>query len=70
MEDVIKKWELILRKDSDRNIAYGRKVLEEMLIDVKKAVKKVNKKCNKPIDEKCIKLHGGCCRDLNCEYWY
>jgi hypothetical protein len=39
MEEVIKKWELILQQDSDRGITYGRKVLEEMLIDVKKAVK-------------------------------
>ena len=39
MEEVIKKWELILQQDSDRDITYGRKVLEEMLIDVKQAVK-------------------------------
>jgi hypothetical protein len=39
MEKVIKKWELILQQDSDRDITYGRKVLEEMLIDVKQAVK-------------------------------
>ena len=39
MEEVIKKWELILQQDSDRDITYGRKVLEEMLIDVKQAAK-------------------------------
>ena len=39
MEEVIKKWELILQQDSCRDITYGRKVLEEMLTDVKIAVK-------------------------------
>jgi len=39
MEEVIKKWELILQQDSGRDITYGRKVLEEMLTDVKTAVK-------------------------------
>ena len=39
MEEVIKKWELILQQDSGRDITYGRKVLEEMLTDVRMAVK-------------------------------
>jgi hypothetical protein len=39
MEKVIKKWELILLQDSCRDITYGRKVLEEMLTDMKMAVK-------------------------------
>lgn len=39
MEEVIKKWELILEQDKDRDITYGRKVLEEMLTDMKMAVK-------------------------------
>lgn len=39
MEEVIKKWELILQQDSGRDITYGRKVLEEMLTDVKQVVK-------------------------------
>lgn len=30
----------------------------------------IKKKCQKPEDYKCVKLYGGCCRDLNCEYWY
>ena len=29
----------------------------------------VRPKCQKPEDYRCVKLHGGCCRDLNCEYW-
>ena len=59
MEEVIKKWELILKQDSDRDITYGRKVLEEMLIDVKMAVKNCNapdvigsaKRCKAPLKE-------------------
>ena len=39
MEEVIKKWELILQQDSGRDITYGRKVLEEMLTDVRMEVK-------------------------------
>lgn len=39
MEEIIKKWELILQQDNDRDITYGRNVLEEMLTDVKMAVK-------------------------------
>lgn len=39
MEEVIKKWELILQQDSGRDITYGRKVLEEMLTDMIMAVK-------------------------------
>lgn len=29
----------------------------------------VRPKCQKPEDYHCVKLYGGCCRDLNCEYW-
>jgi hypothetical protein len=52
MEEVIKKWELILQQDSGRDITYDRKVLEEMLIDVKQAVKN----CSIPlvINQACI----------------
>jgi len=32
---MIKKWELILQKDKDRDVTYGRKVLVEMLNDFK-----------------------------------
>jgi hypothetical protein len=39
MEEVIKKWELILQQDKGRDITYGRKVLEEMLNDFKQTVK-------------------------------
>lgn len=35
MNDVIKKWELILNQDSSENITYGRKVLVEILDDIK-----------------------------------
>ena len=40
MNDVIKKWELILKQDSVENITYGRKVLEEILDDIKIAKEK------------------------------
>lgn len=39
MKKVIKKWEIILQQDSGRDITYGRKILEEILTDVKIAVK-------------------------------
>ena len=35
MKDIIEKWELILQKDLDNNISYGRNVLIEMLNDFK-----------------------------------
>lgn len=35
MENVIKKWELILQKDSVKNISYDRNVIKEILYDIK-----------------------------------
>lgn len=34
-DKIIKKWELILQKDSEKDITYGRNVLIEMLDDFK-----------------------------------
>ena len=46
MEEVIKKWELILQQDKGRDIAYSRNVIEEILTDISKVVKN----CNIPPD--------------------
>lgn len=37
IKEVIKKWELILKQDKDKNIVYRRKVIEEILADIKKS---------------------------------
>lgn len=42
MEKIIKKWEIILQQDCDKEITYGRSVLIEMLNDFKSEVKKLN----------------------------
>lgn len=36
--EVIKKWESILQADKDKDITYGRKVIEEMLYDFKSSL--------------------------------
>jgi hypothetical protein len=54
MKDVIAKWEIILHHDRNRDITYSRDVIEEMLTDVKMAVKN----CNAPAVSKCEGLQG------------
>ncbi|MFA5298304.1 MAG: hypothetical protein WC389_08880 [Lutibacter sp.] len=56
MEEVIKKWELVLRQDKDRDVTYGRKVIEEILNNLKQKVKKETK-CDREQDKETIKLH-------------
>lgn len=39
MKEVIKKWESILQQDAGRNITYDRHIIEEILADIKQAIK-------------------------------
>ena len=41
MEKVIQKWELILQQDSGNDITYSRKVIQEILHDIKQAEVKI-----------------------------
>jgi len=38
MEEIIKKWELILQQNNNKNIIYDRNILQEMLDDFKRAI--------------------------------
>ncbi len=69
MEEVIKKWELILQQDAqntNKSITYGRKVLQEMLDDFKQQLKVLD---NKNPEEKNIYFdHCKNCGEFN-ECW-
>lgn len=53
------KKESIGKPDSDSNSGLHKHIVTAC----------IRKKCRKPEDYTCIKLHGGGCRYMNCEHW-
>jgi len=72
MKQVIKKWELILKQDKDKNITYDRNILKEILTDIKQ-VNEANTSVEKCTLHNVSQRFCGTCKhaytDDDIDYW-
>jgi len=62
--------DIVIRKNEQLNEWASQRAKEKRCnCNIPDVSTSIQKECRKPEKYNCVKLYGGCCANLNCEYW-